>query len=132
MSERLRFQPLWVLIGLGLLATIIALSLLRVPGPPGPAGIDKIYHTLAYGALMGWWGMVLPRRRIAWAVVLLAMGLVLEGLQSLTGYRSLDQVDAVANAIGVFLALALLRTPLGGLLAWFDGQLADRFDSRAP
>ena len=128
----LRYRFLWMLIGFGLLATIIALSLLSVPGPPGPPGVDKLYHLLAYGALMGWWGMVLPRRRVAWAIGLLLMGGVLEWLQSLTGYRTLDRIDAVANAAGILLALLLLRTPLGELLAWLDRQLADRLDTGAP
>lgn len=125
----LRFRVLWVLVGIALLATIIALSLLAVPGPPGPPGIDKVSHVLAYGALMGWWGMVQPNRRLAWAGALLVLGLGLEFAQSLTGYRTLDHWDALANALGIVLALGLLRTPLGGILGWFDGQLANRFDA---
>lgn len=125
----LRFRVLWVAVGIALLGTIIALSLLAVPGPPGPPGIDKVSHVLAYGALMGWWGMVQPDRRLAWAVALLLLGLGLEFAQSLTGYRTLDHWDALANTLGIVLALGLLRTPLGGILAWFDGQLADRFNA---
>ena len=128
-ARPMRFRVLWVLVGLALLATIIALSLLAVPGPPGPPGIDKVSHVLAYGALMGWWGMVQPGRRLAWAGALFALGLGLEFAQSLTGYRTLDHWDALANTLGIVLALGLLRTPLGGILAWFDGQLADRFDT---
>lgn len=129
---RLCYQPAWMLLGLLLIAAVVAASLLSVTGPLGAPGIDKIYHVLAYGALMGWWGMVQPTRRGAWAMGLLILGLLLEGLQSLTGYRTLDRWDAAANTIGVLLALALLKTPLQRLLPWFDGQLADRLDSRPP
>lgn len=128
----LRFKALWALIGIGLLGVIIALSLLAVPGPPGPPGIDKVSHLLAYGALMGWWGMVQPARRLVWAGVLLLLGLSLEFAQSLTGYRTLDRWDAVANTLGIVLALVLLHSPLGRILSWFDQQLADRIDSRLP
>lgn len=38
----------------------------------------------------------------------------------------------VGNTLGVLLALAVLQTPLQGLLAWFDGLLADRLDPGAP
>jgi hypothetical protein len=81
---------------------------------------------------MGWWGMVQPGRRIPWAVSLVVLGLLMEGAQSLTGHRTFDRWDAVGNTLGVIAALLLLQTPLQGLLAWFDRQLADRLDSRAP
>ncbi len=128
----LHFPWAWRAIGVGLVAFVVAASLLAVPAPPGPPGIDKVQHLLAYGALMGWWGMVQPQRRIAWAVGLLLLGLALEFAQSRTGYRTLDAWDALANTAGIVLALVLLRTPLGGVLAWFDRQLADRFDTRLP
>lgn len=129
--DALRYQPVWIGLGVLALAAVIAASLLRVPGPPGPPGIDRLYHAIAYGALLGWWGMVQPRRRIAWAVALVVLGLLMEGAQSLTGHRTLDPWDAAGNTLGVLLALAALQTPLQGLLAWFDGQLADRLDPRA-
>ncbi|MEE4174691.1 MAG: antibiotic resistance protein VanZ [Xanthomonadales bacterium] len=131
-ARTLRYRPVWLALGMLLIAAVVAASLLTVPGPAGAPGIDKIYHVLAYGALMGWWGMVQPRRRLAWALGLLLLGLLMEGAQSLTGYRTLDRWDAAANTVGVLLALAVLQTPLSGLLAWVDGQLADRLDTRAP
>ena len=131
-ANPLRFRSAWIALGVALLAVIIALSLLAVPGPPGPPGIDKVSHVLAYGALMGWWGMVQPGRRLAWAIGLLLLGLALELAQSLTGYRTLDRWDAAANTFGIVLALVLLRTPLGGLLGWFDRQIADRLDPGGP
>jgi hypothetical protein len=80
---------------------------------------------------MFWWGMVHPGRRWVWALGLLALGGGLELAQSFTGYRSLDRWDALANGLGVVLALGLLATPLAGLLGWFDRQLADRLDPGA-
>jgi hypothetical protein len=128
----LRYLPAWIGLGVLAVAVVVAASILKVPGPPGPPGIDKVYHALAYGALMGWWGMVQPGRRIPWAVSLVVLGLLMEGAQSRTGHRTFDRWDAVGNTLGVIAALLLLQTPLQGLLAWFDRQLADRLDSRAP
>lgn len=128
----LRYQPVWVTLGMLLIGTVVAASLLSVPGPVGVPGIDKVYHVLAYGALMGWWGMVQPTRRGTWALGLLILGLLMEGAQSLTGYRTLDRWDGVANTAGVLLALLVLRTPLQGLLAWFDRQLGNRLDPGKP
>lgn len=130
-ARPLRYRRLWAALGLVLVAGVVAISLLNVPSGPGGPGTDKIYHAIVYAALMGWWGMVQPTRRVAWAVGLAGLGLALEGVQSLTGYRTLDRWDAAANMIGVMLALALLRTPLAGLLAWVDRQLADRLDAGA-
>ena len=56
----------------------------------------------------------------------------MEGAQSLTGHRTLDRWDAVGNTLGVIGALVVLQTPVQELLAWVDGQLADRLDPRTP
>jgi len=129
---QLRFRPLWLSLGLLMIAAVIALSLLSVSGPVSAPGIDKVYHCIAYGAMMYWWGMVQPARRWLWGVLLAGLGVGLELAQSLTGYRTLDRVDALANALGVVGALLLLLTPAARLLVWVDGQLANRFDPRAP
>jgi hypothetical protein len=54
------------------------------------------------------------------------MGLTVEWLQSLTGYRTLSIWDAVANAAGVLGAIILLLTPARHLLRFVDEQLAQR------
>lgn len=111
-----------------MVAVVIALSLLSVSGPVSAPGADKIYHLIAYGAMMFWWGMVHPGRRWQWAAALIGLGIALEIAQSFTGYRQLDRWDALANSSGVIVASLLLLTPLAGLLAWFDRQIADRLN----
>lgn len=130
MSETLALPCLWRTVGVALIVAVVLGSLLNVtPAMPLDGG-DKLHHLLAYGVLMAWWGMVQPRRRVAWAGGLLVLGGALEYAQSLTPSRSMEWQDAVANAIGVALALLLLRTPVSGWLARFDRYLADRFDAR--
>ena len=49
------------------------------------------------------------------------------------GYNKLmEWTDALANGIGVMLGLALLLSPVGGFLAWFDRKLSDGLDSGGP
>lgn len=130
-SRVLRYQPLWVALGLMMVIFVIIASLVSISQPVNVPGIDKFHHLLAYGAMMAWWGMVQPRWRIAWALALLLLGAALEWAQSMTGHRFMDRWDMLANALGVALAFGLLFTPLSGLLAWFDRFLADRLDARA-
>lgn len=131
MNRELNYKMWWLALGWLMVGVVVTLSLISVSGPVSAPGIDKIYHVIAYGAMMFWWGMVQPARRVRWAVALIVLGIGLEFAQSLTGYRQLDRWDALANSGGVITALLLLLTPLAGLLAWFDRQLADRINTGA-
>ena len=121
---------LWAALGWLMVLLVIVLSLARIEQPLELAHADKYQHLLAYGCMMYWWGMVQPRKRRLWMVALPMLGLLLEWAQSLTAWRSLDWNDALANLLGVMLALVLLMTPAGRLLARIDDKLADHFDSR--
>ncbi len=131
MSNTLHYKPWWMALGWLMVAVVVALSLMSVQGPVSAPGADKIYHAIAYGAMMFWWGMVQPQRRWLWAVALIALGIGLEIAQSFTGYRQLDRWDALANSFGVVAALLLLPSPLALLLPWFDRQIANRFNPGA-
>jgi len=131
MSTTLRYKPWWMTLGWLMVAFVIALSLTSVQGPVSAPGFDKVYHAIAYGAMMFWWGMVQPGRRWLWAAALIGLGIGLEIAQSFTGYRQLDWWDALANSGGVLAALLLLLSPLALLLPWFDRQIADRFNTGA-
>lgn len=75
---------------------------------------DKLGHFAAYGLLMLLFCEIyeLPRTRLVYAAGFIAMGVALEYLQGMTGYRTFDVFDMVANGIGVALgwgAAAVLR-----------------------
>ena len=116
----LRFRRLWLALGWALVIAIVALSL----GPMPPVDLsedrDKLGHLIAYGTLMFWWSLLLPslRARLAAALVFVLMGAALEVLQAMTDSRSGEVADALANAGGVALGLALGFTPLRGALYW--------------
>jgi len=61
---------------------------------------------------------------------LLAYGLLIEGLQSLTDYRSAELGDMLANATGLGLGCLLLSLLAGRLV--FIHQYRAAYDRRAP
>lgn len=121
----LRFRGLWLALGWALLLAIVIISL--VPALPVDLSDDrdKLGHLMAYGTLMFWWSLLLPSRRarLAAALAFVLMGAVLEVLQAMTGYRSGEVADALANAGGVALGLAFGFTPLRGGLHWAEARL---------
>ncbi len=97
------------------IALIIAVFITcLIPNPPNTAGGDKVQHFFAYFALCSWFGVLYPRikNQIAWAIAFVCMGVGIEFLQGMTGYRSYDTHDMLANATGAVVALILLLPPL--------------------
>lgn len=94
---------------LAALVSVVTLSLLPQYGPPGAFQIDKAVHTFAYAFLAALpFAAFRGQRIVAWAALLmLPLGLGLEGMQSLVPQRSADLVDAIANAVGVAAGVAI-------------------------
>ncbi len=90
------------------------------PEPPDILGWDKSQHFVAYAALMAWFRQSFFRHW-RWPAFLLGLGLTLEYLQSLTGYRTADVFDMLANGIGVLIGWGLA----GWLprMEWLDGMV---------
>jgi VanZ family protein len=101
---------LWITSWL-LLALVVLLSL--VPESPVEMrdGVDKLAHGVAYGALTlsfllaGVWRPVRGRGRYPmgaiWIVVAaVGIGVIIEIIQDIESYRSMDAFDAVADALG--------------------------------
>jgi len=107
----LRYPWLWWALGWLLVAGVAAGSLLPGRTLEGIAVSDKYLHALAYFVLMFWFSGLCRRERY-WvlALAIFAFGFALELAQAGTSSRSFDLDDAVANAGGILLALAL---------AWF-------------
>lgn len=101
---------LWITSWL-LLALVVSLSL--VPEPPVAVsdGVDKVVHGVAYAALTlsfllaGVWRPGRGRGRYplgaTWIVLAaVGIGVVIEIIQDVESYRSMDAFDAVADAAG--------------------------------
>lgn len=84
---------------------------------------DKYLHFIAYFSLGLLWFFALKDRlhryvfRIMIPLSLILYGIILEGLQGgLTTYRTADIYDALANAVGVLVAMFLFNR----LLRWYN------------
>ena len=123
----LRHHRFWTFIAWLGLALVVALSLLPLPAPPiDIEDGDKLGHVLSYFALTAWYAQLVPTRRaLAWhAVAFALMGVALEGLQSLTGWRhGNDPIDALANMAGTFAGFVLGLTPARGLLVALEQRV---------
>src|SRR4051794_27646151 len=104
--RRLKRHPLWLLIGWLLVAVIIYLSLAEPPSMEMPAeNADKYGHALAYATVMLWFMQLYPktRTRALIGLGLLLLGIALEFLQGMTGFRSFEYADMLADAVGIVL-----------------------------
>ncbi|MFH0935020.1 MAG: VanZ family protein [Pseudomonadota bacterium] len=99
-------RRIWLAAGWLWVAAVCYLSLM--PQPPEPVsfeGVDKLEHLLAYAGLMLWFCQAwLDRRaRIRLFAALVAMGVEIEFLQGMGGYRNFEYFDMLANTLGVLI-----------------------------
>jgi len=133
MTLSYRHRRIWFLLGWGMVAAVVFLSLIPLEVDLGN-NRDKLAHFAAYGGLSFWFGMLIEGRgrelRIAAAFALL--GVALEFLQGLTGYRTFDTADMIANATGAALGWGLAQTPLKNALEWAERLIAAASRGRGP
>lgn len=123
-SLSLEFVTLWrALAWVLVLVTVVSSLLPQPPTLPVILGWDKALHALAYLILM-WWFRSVYGNHWRWPLFLLGLGVGLELLQGLSGIRTADLHDVVADGLGLLIGAALTRTPLGRALAWLDQVLA--------
>ncbi len=118
--EKLRFTNIWLAVGFLSVGLVIYVSLM--PNPPDLThmqGGDKIEHAAAYFTLTFWFGQIYARNRVRWAIGLafIMLGVSMEYLQRMTGYRTFEYGDMAANTVGVLCALLAAQTPLARGLA---------------
>ncbi|HEX5363342.1 MAG TPA: VanZ family protein [Gallionella sp.] len=111
-----KLRRAWLILGWFWIAAVFYISLM--PNPPEPVrfpNIDKLEHAFTYCLLMLWFSQVYVRRlrRLFAAAWLVAMGVAIEILQDMTGYRLFEYGDMLANATGVVLGWVWARTALG-------------------
>ena len=123
-DPELRLLRLWQAIGIALIGLVVYLSLtprpIEVPVEHG----DKYGHILAYGTLMLWFAQIYltQRARIGWAIGLVAMGIGLEFVQRMTGYRSFEIADMVADACGVIVGWLAAPPRLPNALRYLEAR----------
>lgn len=103
-----------VWLAIGWLGIAIVTYYTLIPDPPqlDMEEGDKVQHIVAYASLSLWFFQVLLSRpsRLLAAAGLIAMGIALEFVQGMTGYRFFSVADMAANTLGV-LAGWLLAPP---------------------
>jgi VanZ family protein len=119
------YRRIWLLLGWGMVFSVVVLSLIPVEVDLSE-GRDKVAHFIAYGSMTFWFAMLFPgwRRQVGVALAFAAMGVAIEYLQRMTGYRTFEVADMAANGIGAALGWALALTPLGNALDWTERLLA--------
>jgi len=127
-ANPLKLIRIWYALGTMMLVAVAAVSLMPVPD----TGVnDKFSHLLTYFLLAGWFSLLARDRvMLAWTLAaLIAYGMLLELLQSQTGYRFAEWGDVVANGVGAVAGIALYFTPLRRLFRSVDGRLASIFSN---
>lgn len=114
-----RLRHAFLFLGWFWIVAIFYLSL--TPIPPQPVSFefaDKLEHAAAYAFLMLWFCQIyqLPRWRMVVAALFIAMGVGIEFLQGMTGYRFFEYADMLANSTGVFVGWLAARTRWGSML----------------
>jgi VanZ family protein len=108
---------LWAL-SWSMLLAVVVLSLIPMSAFPSMTGLDKLVHGLAYGALTlsfllaGVWrpgrgeGRY-PMAALAIPLCAVVVGVIVELIQDVQSYRSMDAFDALADAVGAALGVVL-------------------------
>jgi VanZ family protein len=114
-----------VWLGFGWLWIVLVCYLSLMPHPPEPVsfkGVDKLEHLLAYVGLMLWFCQVYVTRaaRIRVLVGLVALGVSIEILQGLGGYRYFEYADMLANTGGVLIGWGLAHTRMGRVILMLE------------
>ncbi len=124
-AATLRYRPLWLAIGWGLVALVVYLSLTPQPVDLQVNHGDKYSHLLAYFVLMGWFQQLYPAQvsRLLLLGLFIATGIGLEYLQGMGGMRFFDVADMAANALGALLAWLLGWFGFASLLLRVEQQL---------
>lgn len=123
----LRVPLVWLVLGWVLILGVSLGSLVPGSAVPGWMPWDKLSHLVAYSGLMLWFCGMYPRTRYRWvAAGLLLLGIVLEVLQRLSGYRSFELQDMLANGLGLALGWWLAVIILGGWCLKLERLVFDR------
>lgn len=125
-ENELKLPKFWF--GLAFIGLLVLAVVSLIPAPD-LGGNDKIGHFFSYAILSAYLSLLVVQRKSLWRILfgLIAYGLLLEFMQSLTDYRSGDFADAVANSLGVITGLAFYFSPLRRLLRKLDLWLLARF-----
>ncbi|MBN1850336.1 MAG: VanZ family protein [Deltaproteobacteria bacterium] len=122
----LKWIKFWLFLGWIFIGIVVFLSL--DPSPPemaGFTGLDKISHFVAYAFMMLWFGFCYLHGATYGhvGIGLIVMGVALEFLQGLMGYRSMEFLDMAVNTFGVVFGWFLAKTRLSSALIYLEKEM---------
>jgi VanZ family protein len=121
-----RRPALWVGAWVAMLMGTVIVCLVPLPFEAPPIRhFDKGGHLAGYAVLSAYAAMLFATRRALVVAMfgVIVLGAVIEGLQALVPWRSMDPWDLVANTLGIALGALVALTPLRDLLQWLDRRL---------
>ena len=93
------------------LVVVLVAALVPPQALVSPVMWDKANHVLAFAVLGMLACLAYPERKVPVLLGLVAYGVLIELLQSLTGYRNGDALDVVADAVGLLFGWTCTRLP---------------------
>lgn len=107
--NKMHYKKFWIILGLLWIALVFYLCLRHEVQSPNYVPFipyqDKWLHIASY-LFLGWWfGRIFKRQKELFSVffALVVMGILIEFLQKMVGYRTFEYGDMVANAVGCIL-----------------------------
>jgi VanZ family protein len=98
----LRFWPIWLGVGTGLLLVGLVVAVMPLPLPAGSRYGDKLLHLVVFAVLTVWFFGIFRRTASLWvALALCGYGVLIEVLQSFTDNRFAEPLDLMFNVIGI-------------------------------
>jgi len=124
-NSPLKYKSLWLALGYVLVAFVVYSSLTSSPIKMDINYFDKYAHAFGYFVLMGWFMQIYHSNKavLICAVTLVVLGVGLEFVQGMTGYRYFDLNDMLANTSGVLLAWILVKTPFPNILYYVESKV---------
>ncbi len=123
--KNLQYIKTWLALGLLWVAIVFTVSL--YPSPPDLSSLtfaDKIVHSLSYFFLMFWFLQIVKEKaQTLTALLLISMGVIIEILQGLSGYRTFDYYDMLANTFGVLVAWPLKRAGIAHMISKLESRM---------
>ena len=120
----LRYGRIWLVAGVLFLGFGLLSALATPPAGMGALN-DKLVHGVGFLGFMLWFGGVFERRLLPWvALALVAYGLLIEVLQSLTPTRQPEGLDLAADVAGILLGWLLSAAGLSRWCTMLESWLA--------
>ena len=105
--DSLRSYARWAFAVCLVVVLVAALMPPQIIGPP--MGWDKMNHAMTFAMLAMLGCSAYPERKVQVLLGLLAYGVLIELLQSLTDYRTAEALDVVADGVGLLVGWTFTR-----------------------